>query len=299
MIVRWMATHDPKRSAAGGGGCRRWLAVALGLWWGLARGGAPVWAHSERATVAVRTYTAVTVDGTLQEWGRRLERTNWAGRLEVQKGQVLEWIRAVPLDLNTMVSRVESGAVKGPHDFSATVYTLWDPQHVYVAAVVTDDEVITQHQGEGVWQDDALELWLDCRHDAVTHTMFQDDEYQLGFSPAGRDRGHALGWAWRNPQPQPVIEALQVASSLTPTGYILEASVPWQVLQGCQPAAGGMIGFNVSLVDKDSDQLWTHVTWSGELHSDPSQFGHLYFVDAPVDLFPEDVFDVPSTSVSF
>ena len=251
-------------------------------------------AHSEEAAVCVRTYTAIHVDGTLDDWVRRLESSNWAGQLEVKKGHVLEWVRAVPAYVNTLMSKVESGNVKSPADFSAVVYTTWDLQHLYVAAVVTDDEVVTQHEGADIWQDDALELWVDCRHDAVTHTLVQDDEYQIGLSPASRYRSKAVGWAWRNPHPEPVIEGLAVASAPTPTGYILEASVPWRTLQGCQPAIGGMIGFNLSFVDKDEDQQWTHITWSGELHSDPSQFGHLYFVDAPVDLFPSDVFDAPS-----
>lgn len=254
-------------------------------------------AHSEKATISVRTYTPVTVDGTLQDWVRRLESNNWAGQLEVQKGKILEWIRAVPAYVNTLTSRVESGSVKSPDDVSAIIYTLWDAKHFYIAAIVTDDNVVTQHEAADIWQDDALELWLDCRHDAVTHTLAQDDEYQLGFSPASQYRDHPVAWAWRNPRLEPVIQAMAVASSLIPGGYVLEASVPWAVLQGCQPAIGGMVGFNVSLVDKDEDQLWTHVTWSGQLHSDPSQFGHLYFVDAPVDLFPSDVFEAQPGSV--
>jgi len=260
----------------------------------LSLGTAPgVWAHSEEATVSVRTYAPISVDGTLEDWVRRLESSNWAGQLEVKRGRVVEWVRGAPVHLNALTGRVESGTVKGPEDFSATVYTLWDPQQLYIAAVVKDDEVVTQHEGADIWQDDALELWLDCRHDAVTHTLFQDDEYQLGVSPASPYRGQAVGWTWRNPNADPVIKAMRVASALQPGGYLLEAAVPWEVLAGCRPAAGGMIGFNLSMVDKDADQLWTHVTWSGQLHSDPSQFGHLFFVDAPVDLFPSDVFEVP------
>ena len=250
------------------------------------------WAHSEEAAVSLQTYTPITVDGTLEDWVRRLESTNWTGKMDVQKGKVLEWIRAVPIYVNPTTSKVEAGSIKDPADFAAILYTLWDTKRLYVAAIVTDDELVTQHEGGDIWQDDALELWLDCRHDAVTHTLFQDDEYQLGFSPAGQDRGHAVAWAWRNPNADLVTAGMAVASAQTPTGYILEASVPWAVLSGCQPAVGGMIGFNISIVDKDADQLWTHVTWSGQLHSDPSQFGHLYFMDAPVDLFPSDVFEV-------
>lgn len=269
------------------------LCLGLALWPAL-----PARPHSEEATISVKTYTPVTVDGTLNDWVRRLESSNWTGKLEVKKGRVVEWMRAVPIYLNTLTSTVEAGTVKSPEDFSATVYTLWDERNLYVAAVVHDDQVVTQQRGADMWQDDGLELWLDCRHDALTHTLFQDDEYQLGFSPAGPSRPQAVAWAWRNPRTEPVIAAMTVASSLTPEGYVLEAAVPWAALQGCQPAVGGMIGFNISAVDKDDDQLWTHLTWSGKLHSDPSQFGHLYLVDAPVNLFPEDVFEVPTDAPS-
>ncbi len=263
--------------------------------WSMVYGLPFVSAHSEEATIALRTYTPIAIDGRLDEWVRRVEQSNWSGKMEVKKGDVMKWIRAVPINLNTLTSRVEAGTINGPEDLSAVVYLLWDPQQLYVAAVVRDDEVVAQHQGENIWQDDTLELWLDCRHDAVTHTLFQDDEYQLGFSPASQDR-KAVAWAWRNPNVEPVLKAMQVASTATADGYVLEASVPWAVLHGCLAAVGSMMGFNISIVDKDRDQLWSHLAWSGQLHSDPSQFGHLYLLDAPVDLFPADVFETPGTS---
>jgi len=249
----------------------------------------PVGAHSEEAAVSYRTYAPLTIDGKLEDWIRRLEGRDWNGRLAVAKGEVGERIRAVPIHLNALTSRVEAGTVSGPDDLSAVVYTLWDPERFYVVAMVTDDQVVSQHEGADIWQDDCLELWFDCRHDAVTRTLFLDDEYQRGLSPAGADRNRPLAWAWRNPRTAPVTAAMTVASAAIPGGYLVEASVPWSVLQGCQPTSGGMIGFNLSLVDKDGDQVWTHLTWSGQLHSDPSQFGHLHFLDAPIDLFESDV----------
>lgn len=262
--------------------------VVANLWWLPS-----VWPHSGKATVSVKTYTPIVVDGKLDDWVRRLESSDWSVQLKVKKGEVFEWIRAVPAYLNALTANVEAGSISSPEDLATVVYTMWDDKQFYVAAVVTDDQVVTQHEGADIWQDDCLEVWLDCRHDAVTHTLFQDDEYQLGFSPASKYRNHAVAWAWRNPRPEPVIKAMQVASSMIPGGSLLEAVVPWEVLQGCRPSVGGMMGFNISIADKDEDQLWTHVTWSGPLHSDPSQFGHLYFVDAPVDLFPADVFESP------
>ena len=259
----------------------------VGLWMPVA------WAHSDKATVSVKTYTPITVDGSLEDWVRRLEESNWVGRLQVQKGLVAHWMRAVPTPLNALTAHVAAGTIVSPADFSASVYTLWDDQRFYVAAIVTDDEVVTQHQQAAIAQDDALELWCDCRHDAVTHTLMQDDEYHLGFSPGGQPREHAEAWAWQHAQANEVVSAMAVASSLTPSGYLLEASVPWEVLNGCQPAVGSMIGLNISIGDKDSTQPRRVVIWSGQRESDPTQFGHLYFVDAPVDLFASDVLDGP------
>lgn len=249
-------------------------------------------AHSEEAAISVKNYGPVQVDGKLEDWVRRLERSDWTGQLKVKKGEVVEWMRAVPAHVNHIVSLVEAGTVSGPDDFSASVYTMWDDDRWYIAAVVRDDQVVTQHDGENIWQDDCVELWIDGRHDALTHTLFQEDEYQLGFSPASQYRNAAVAWAWRNARAQQVIGAMEVASAMTPTGYIIEAAVPWKALQGLTPAIGGLIGFNLSIVDKDEDQVWTHVTWSGKTHADPTQFGHLYFLDAPVNLFPSDVFEL-------
>ena len=270
------------------------LILVVGVLTGVAGLGAPAtWAHSEQAAVCVKTYAPIVVDGKLSDWTRRVENSNWSAQLEIKQGNALDWMRAVPIHVNTLTSRVEAGAITGPGDLSAVIYTMWDEQNFYLAAVVNDDQVVTQHQGADIWQDDALEIWFDCRHDAVTHTLFQDDEYQLGFSPGSQYRAQALAWVWRNPEPEPVIAAVKVASVATPTGYVLEASVPWKVLHGASPAIGGLMGFNISIVDKDEDQQWTHLTWSGKLHSDPTQFGHLYFMDAPVDLLPADVLEAP------
>lgn len=256
-------------------------------------------AHSEEAAVSQKTYTGITVDANLKDWVRRIEQGNWSGKMEITKGHAVRWMRAVPIYLNTTTSNIESGAIANTQDLAAIVYTLWDDTQLYVAAVVQDDQVVTQHEGEDIWQDDCVELWLDCRHDAMTHTLFQDDEYQIGLSPTSRYRQRPLAWTWRNPRTEQVTGALQLASMLTPEGYIVEAAVPWRVLHGCKPSIGSMIGMNLSVVDKDEDQLWTHLTWSGQLHSDPSQFGHLYFLDAPVDLFPEDVSEAPPGNSSW
>ena len=269
--------------------------MVYGLWTALAAPGAR--AHTEQAAVSVKTYSPITVDGSLEDWVRRLESADWAGRLQVKKGEVLDRLRAAPIYVNALTAQVIAGVVEHPGDFSARVYTLWDAERLYLVAVVTDDDVVTQHDQRDIWQDDGLELWLDCRHDAVTHALQQDDEHHLGFSPASRLRGRALAWAWHNAQTEAAIETMAVASVATPTGYLLEASVPWAALRGCAPAVGGLIGFNLSLVDRDGESSRSLLLWSGRRPGDPTQFGHLYFVDSPIDLFVSDVVETPSDAL--
>src|SRR3989338_9229435 len=93
--------------------------VVCGLWTATLGLSGVATAHSGEATVSVKTYTPVVIDGKLEEWVRRVERSNWTGKLELQKGQVVPWIRAVAAHLNALVSKVEAGAVDSLEDFSA------------------------------------------------------------------------------------------------------------------------------------------------------------------------------------
>lgn len=269
-----------------------WTCVAIVVW-GLFHA-LPVAAHSDRAAVAVRTFEPIAVDGELGDWARRVEPTNWAGRLEIKKGEVRAWMRAAPVHVNALTGEVTTGRLEGPRDLSAVIYALWDPKKLYVAAMVDDDEVVARHDGADIWQDDVVEILLDCRHDAVTQTLTQDDEFRLGAAPAANGRAHAVVWVWDNAQAAAVTGQVTAASARTDTGYRLEVAVPWEALAGCAPGTGGLIGFNVAVTDKDGSEPRTTIVWSGDRAADPTQFGHLYFVDAPLDLLPSDAVRAPA-----
>lgn len=246
-------------------------------------------AHSEKAAVCVKNYDPIVVDGKLDDWIGRIESSNWGAMLDIKKGKTERWMRAYSNYMNSLSSKVEAGKVDNLMDFNMVFYTMWDEQNLYFAVIVTDAEVVTQHEGDNIWQDDCVEIWLDGRHEAVTHTMTHDDEYQIGISPKSKYREKTLAWVWRNSKPEPVMAAMKYASTLTEGGYVIEVSIPISALTGLKPKIGTTTGFNLSAVDKDEDEVWSHITWSGALHSDPTQFADLYFVDAPIIVFSKDL----------
>jgi len=194
-------------------------------------------------------------------------------------GNLKDWTKAEPAYVTKSASYVEKGKVKDDSDLSVAFYTLYDEVNLYFAAIVTDDEVITRQKDGAIWQDDCIEIWLDDANDSTTPIMFADDDYQIGVSPQSETRKSTESYVWQNPDAELVMKAIKVASALTDKGYIIEASIPIKVLYELDPKSQKVIGFNISVCDLDKDGVWTHITWSGKLHSDPTQFGKLYFVE--------------------
>lgn len=246
-------------------------------------------AHSEESTICIKTHTKIVIDGDLRDWARRVDKSDWSALLNIKKGQMGNLMKAVPTYINILTSNVETGKIDSPQDYSAIFYTLWDDDNIYLAFIVIDDELIPEKEDENIWQDDCIEVWFDTRHDAVTAEMFQEDEYQIGLTAFVEKKQQALKWVWRNPYSEEVREKIQVASVIFEGGYVIEAAIPIKAMRGLAPQECKYVGFNVSGVDKDKDGVWTHITWSGKLHSDPTQFGHLYFMEEPIDIFLSDV----------
>jgi len=244
-------------------------------------------ANSGKMAIAIRRYQPIVIDGRLGDWTEAIPESDWHARLLAKKGKFMGSFDSSSNFLNTTTSLVEAGEVSSLKDFSGVFYLMWDEKKIYFAARIIDDQVITRHQDGDIWQDDSIEVWLDLRHDAVTEKLKQDDEYQIGFSPGSKTRIKTVGWVWRNPEPEKVIKALEYDSSLTDDGYIIEAAIPFSVLKGANPEIGSVIGFNISGVDNDENEAWTHITWSGKLHSDPTEFGDLLYIDAPIELSTE------------
>jgi hypothetical protein len=200
----------------------------------------------------------IAVDGKLEDWGGLVTAGMPAG---------------VVVDTNQFANgKLE--AWKGPPDLSGKVYVAWTRQMLYVAVVVTDDQVVPALPGGAPWGVDAIELFVDGRaFDMQWQKEPTEGCYQIGVSPAKGDvPANTMVY-------QKTLAGLQTGTSLTPSGYIVELGLP--LTDRNFPAgdwkAGRPVRFSVLFNDKDDPAApmrkytfgWAHSP-GGANHNDTS-----------------------------
>jgi len=178
-------------------------------------------------------------------------------------GALSEWIRDEAMDITPSGRRhVESGAVRDAKDASVLAYTGWDREAVYVAGIITDDELVTDAAGADIYQDDCLELYWDLDRNGFRFDKNAND-VQLGLSPGGPDGALQL-WAWGalNRLPDEVQGAVRRDGPYT----FFELRVPIGLLPGFvdRPAK-----FSLSYHDRDTGEKPAKLHWSIDTASDP------------------------------
>lgn len=178
------------------------------------------------------------------------------GRMETPEG-VLEgvpWLEVPPCRRPwTVDGRLEAGGPGtpltelwegSPSHCQGRFWLEWEADWLDLAVEVQDDVVISQIAPEdaaGHWRTDAVELTLDPSG-ASESTL---TTFKLGIVAFARD-GRPL--AFRDADAHPgAVPGLQVATRLTPTGYVLEARIPRSEVGPLAPE----LGLNVLLYDAD------------------------------------------------
>ena len=123
------------------------------------------------------------------------------------------------------------GAWKGKDDYSVAVYSQWDEQNLYFTFKVTDDKSVQQWTGENMWQGDHIELWLDADlMGDYNEAMNSEDDFQIGLSPGNFSNIPPEVYIWTPNIQINYRDILEVKSSKTAGGYIIEAKIPKEVL---------------------------------------------------------------------
>jgi beta-mannanase len=170
-----------------------------------------------------------------------------------------------PIVMDSDVFLKEGSGWKGPKDLSAKIYLMWDDEFLYMYAKITDNFPLTNSKTKGdIWNGDAIEVTV--------------PDYQIGFGTGDGRANQPSIWIWRNNKPSS--GKILAAKTLKPTGYVLEAKVPWKEIGSIAPKAGGSIGFDIAV--DDADQTWARkqqFVWSGDYlyYKDPDVWGTLKF----------------------
>jgi endo-1,4-beta-xylanase len=158
--------------------------------------------------------------------------------------------------------------VAGSQGSTAKVRTLWDSEHLYVYAVVTDS--LLSKASPNAWEQDSIEIFLDQNHARTTSYQPDDAQYRLKFDNELSFNGGSA-------------DLISSATKVTPDGYIVELAITLNVVQ---PADGVTIGFDFQVNndedgdgDRDSVAMWQDPT--GQSYQNTSKFGILQFASNP------------------
>ncbi len=212
----------------------------------------------EELLIDVFRGTPDAIDGDLSDWN-------------------LSAMTPVVLDAQEQLSddSPDKAAWDNPEDISGEFYLLWDDENIYIAAVVKDNQLSMNKTGTSIWNADAVEVFFSTLNAVSGH----DEHYQYGFN-ANDQR-----WNWCNMdiggQSEP--DYLRIASSLTPEGYICEASIEYGQMRPLDFSVGSTIGFHPVLDDTDNGDRELQMTWTGRAAHDQSLgFGQLILSDVAV-----------------
>jgi hypothetical protein len=151
-------------------------------------------------------------------------------------------------------------AVVGSTDNRAKFALRWNNTYLFLIAIIEDADFSQETSGgANLYKGDSIEILFDrdLKLDYCSTTMDADD-YQLGISPgwlASPTLQPPTAYLWYPVGKKGAKDIAAVGAYIfSPSGYILEAQVPWSIFGG--PLIGGQFyGFAFSVVDWDHPGL--------------------------------------------
>jgi len=181
-------------------------------------------------------------------------------------GRLEEWAAAVPMRVDSRENILRGGANwQGPEQDSFVAYAMWDEEHLYLAADVTQAAPHTQKEtGPSVWKGDALWLYLDT---SAARTRV-DVKLTLAQTPQGPQV-----WDWKG---NGFLPGARLAWAPTAGGYAYEAAIPLAALH-LAATPGLVVGLDVGKGCCGSG----FIDLTGKDPDVPANLAPLTFVEAP------------------
>ncbi len=170
------------------------------------------------------------------------------------------------------------------HPRRATVYTLWDLKHLYLAFDVLSSKLqasVREHNGDKLWEDDGVEFLIDPHRHRTKEFLPDDFSYHINtLNVVFDDRGTPSG----QPDPQWNGTAQHVVKIVDDYHYIVEVAIPWPEI-GLEPRENHTkIGIDFCVNGRDPQTgEYDYFDWCElKVFHEPSGYGELILVGTPV-----------------
>ncbi|MEV5025397.1 endo-1,4-beta-xylanase [Paenibacillus sp. LPE1-1-1.1] len=172
------------------------------------------------------------------------------------------WANAAVYTTEVLVEQ-NNGAVA-----KADFRTMWDKEHLYVYAVVTDSLLSDAISND--WEQDSVEIFVDQNNGKTASYQDDDGQYRINYNNVKTVGGHATNDNYTS-------AAKQISG-----GYIVEAAIS---LDTITPADGTLLGFDFQVNnDQDGGTRDSVLTWNdptGQSYANTSRFGVVQFAEQP------------------
>ncbi|GAB3024599.1 CBM9 family sugar-binding protein [Bowmanella dokdonensis] len=170
------------------------------------------------------------------------------------------------------LSHLITGSMPAQEDFSGRFKLLWDEDHLYLQAEITDDVLFDHHPDPLIqyWNDDALEIFIDSdasggehqyNHSAFAYHIALDNQ-AVDLAEDGRPAlyNDHLRSRWQRSADAPHVMVWEVAIRLFDDAYKDGRANPPLALQ-----AGRKIGFMLAYCDNDGSPEREHFVGSADI----------------------------------
>jgi len=180
-------------------------------------------------------------------------------------------------------------------DCSGIIYTCWDDSAFYFAVTVTDDVFSQNYTGNQINNGDSITLVFDTDLDGDFNIPFYNsDDFHIDFSP-GSFSGISPEAFIYFPSKAPL--GLEIKSSQSIQGYIIEARLPWENFISFGAKDLGIAGFSASIFDTDyleSTELAVSSSPQFEINN-VTTLGTIVFIDGGDIMLTEDTSEETSS----
>jgi hypothetical protein len=172
----------------------------------------------------------------------------------------------------------------GAADLSARVWIAWDRNFMYLGLEIHDDHHVQVSTGKNIFKGDDVEIQIDTNLlGDYEQASLNNDDAQVGLAVKDFTSGQYEAYIWLPASREGSLNlAMAARQTSSPSGYVLEAALPWQALN-LSPRVETPYGFCLSLADTDTPGLPEQETMASTAPKrswrDPTTWGTLILVD--------------------